>query len=489
MSDVLVSFETGEGTQFGDIQSERPLTSERLKVGLLGCAFFEYWRMFSDRFKRNVIADLQQIAGRLGQDVDVVYPEMVDTLDAADRAGRTFASAGIEMLVVVAGTYAPDYIALQAINHVPNVPVVMFTTQVEENVSPHDDYETLMRNSAMIGTSQLSATFVKMGRKYDIVVGSLAEERPFEEIARLACVRHVAVRLRTLNIGFVGQVFRGMYDLEVDKTKLRGSLGPNVISIDASHLIRQWEGVPDGETRAAAQRVAARFRMQGPCLEDLERSVRLGIAMERLIEHLRLDSLCYLGRHYVEKKTGTPARLGGSMIMEQGQYLVAAEGDLAGLIMMHILHWLTGNSPLQAEWGQYDASRNALLLVGHGVASPALAGSDDRITLTGSPEEWGFEGGGVNMQFILKPGRVTMGHLLETANGWQMFISGGDSLDYPCLPCKEIHALVRVERPVKEYLVEVQRRGVPHHVIVAHGEARNELETLASVMGIQSFTV
>jgi L-arabinose isomerase len=489
MSDVTLSFEAGDGTRFGDLLSARPAVRERPKVGLLACAYFEYWRMFSAQFKSDVIGDLERVTNRLRQDLDVVYPCLVDTLDAADTAGRAFAAAGIEMLVVVEGTYVPDYISLHAINYVPHVPVTMFTTQVQEDISPMDDYETLMRNSALIGTAQLSATFVKTARKYDIVVGSLCEERPFGEIVKLARVRNVAARLRQLNIGAVGHVFRGMYDLESDKTKLRGSLGPNVISVELSHLLRQWENVSPEETRAASKALAARFRLRGPREEDLDRSVRLGLAMERLTEHLRLDALCFLGQHYIEKETGAPARLGGSMMMEKGRRLVASEGDLAGLTMMHILSWLTGNTPLQAEWGQYDASHNALLLVGHGVASPALAGSDDRVTLTGAPEEWGFEGAGVNLEFILKPGRVTMGHLLDTAQGWQMLVSGGDAADYPCLPCNEIHALIEVERPVKEYLVEIQRRGVAHHVIVAHGEARRELELLASVLGIASFKV
>jgi L-arabinose isomerase len=157
--------------------------------------------------------------------------------------------------------------------------------------------------------------------------------------------------------------------------------------------------------------------------------------------------------------------------------------------MMHAMYWLTGNSPLQAEWGQYDAAHNALFMVGHGVASPALAGGDERVTLTGSPEEWGFHGSGVSMQFILKPGPVTMGHLLDTATGWQMLISGGEALEYPCLPCGEIHALVKVGRPVKEYLVEIQRQGVSHHAIIVHGNIVKDLELLASVLQIRSFTV
>jgi L-arabinose isomerase len=153
------------------------------------------------------------------------------------------------------------------------------------------------------------------------------------------------------------------------------------------------------------------------------------------------------------------------------------------------MYWLTGNAPLQAEWGQYGASNNAIFLVGHGIADPALASSDSAITLTASPEEWGFQGSGANLEFIMKPGAVTMAHLLDTADGWQMLISGGESLEYPCLPCKEIHALVKVERPVKEYLVDVQMRGVPHHVIVVHGDIRQDLEILARTLGIKYFTV
>jgi len=489
MSETTLSFEAADGDVFGDILSNRPIQRERIKVGLLGVAYFEYWRMFSGKFKEDVLRDLQNVANRLGQDFEVVFPCVVDTLDAADRAGRVFAESGLDLLIVMEGTYTPDYISMQAIDYVPHVPLVMFTTQVAEDISPQDDYETVMRNSALIGTAQLSGTFVKMGRNFDIVVGSIGEDRPYREILRLARVRQVATRLRQVNIGVIGHVFRGMYDLENDKTKIRGSLGPNVIYVELSHLLKLWEAVPDTETRALVESLVSRFRLTGPCKDDLYRSCRVAIAMEGLVEHLRLDALCFLGQHYIEKHTGAPARLGASLMLEKGKYLVASEGDLAGLTMMHAMYWLTGNSPLQAEWGQYDAAHNALFMVGHGVASPALAGGDDRVTLTGSPEEWGFQGSGVNMQFILKPGPVTVGHLLDTATGWQMLISGGEALEYPCLPCGEIHALVKVARPVKEYLVEIQRQGVSHHAIIVHGNIGKDLELLASVLRIRSFTV
>jgi L-fucose isomerase-like protein len=279
-----------------------------------------------------------------------------------------------------------------------------------------------------------------------------------------------------------------MYDLETDRTRLRGTLGPEVVSVALEQFVEEWRKVPDDQTRAAARAVASRFSVQGPGERDLRGSLRVGMAMERLVKDLRLDALCFLGQDYVEKAAGAPARLGGSLMLEKG-CLVSCEGDLPGLVMMHMLFWLAGNPPLQAEWAQYDAAHNALLLVGHGIVSPAMAGSDARVTLTESPEAWGAEGAGVNLQFILKPGRVTMGGLLDTPTGWQMVISGGECLDHPCLPCREVHALVRVDRPVKQYVAEIQRQGVSHHVFVAYGDVREELELLALALGVRPFLV
>jgi L-arabinose isomerase len=368
---------------------------------------------------------------------------------------------------------------------VEQVPLVLFTTQEAADITPQDDYETAMRNSALIGTAQLSGSLLKMGREFSVVVGVIDDEEPYEEMQRLAAAHRVAQRLRTLTIGVVGHVFRGMYDLENDKTKIKGALGPNVLYVELSHLLRQWEAVTPEEVATVAGAWVGRFRLRGTTEAELQKSVRVGIAMQRLVEHLRLDALCFLGQHYIEKEMGAPARIGASMLLEAGEHLAACEGDLAGLTLAQAMHWFTGASPLQAEWGQYDATHNALFLIGHGVASPALAGSDEGVSLTGAPEEWGFAGAGANLEFILAPGPVTLAHLLDSADGWQMLISGGESLPYPCLPCHEVHALVQVERPVKEYLVDMQEWGVTHHVIVIPGDIRRELQHLARLLKLR----
>lgn len=484
MDQEITSFDAAKPGRFGDILNLERRADTALKVGLLAVGYFEYWRMYPT-LRATVEADLAKVAERLSAKVDVVYPGMVDSLDRAEEAGRAFAAAGVKVVVVVEGTYLPDFMVLHTLEHVPHARVVLFNTQTGANVRPTDNYEATMRNSALIGVTQLSGSFTKARRGYDVVVGEIAEDRCYEEIARIVRARAAVARLRTCNVGLVGHVFRGMYDLEFDRGSVRGCLGPEVISVQADHLIDLWQDIAEDEVRARARRLTDRFKVRDVTVPDIDRSVRLGLAMERLSRRYKLDGLCFLGQHYIEKMTGAPARIGASMMMENG-FMVACEGDVGGLVMMQLMRDLTGRAPVQMEWGQFDVKNNALFLLGHGIASPEAASESAGVTLTRAPEEWGFEGAGVNWEFILKPGPVTLGHFVSTPEGWRMFISEGESIEFPCLPCDEIHGLVRVASPVRDYLRELIELGVTHHAIVVHGHVVKELELAAKVMDVNS---
>jgi len=488
MEKKTTSFDSAEQGAFGDILNVERRQAGRIRVGLLACGYFEYWRMYP-ALREKVEKDLAGVHARLSESLDVVYPGMVDTLDAAELAGRALAESRVDVVVVVEGTYLPDFMVLSALEHVPHALVILFNTQTGEGLKPGDVYEDTLRNSALIGVAQLSGTFCKSGRPYHAVVGEISDPDGYRRIARLVRAREIAKKLRTFNIGLIGHVFRGMFDLEFDRGAVRGRLGPEVISIQAEHLVDIWKEIAESEVAEAAGRLIERFRTRTVGEDDIRRSVRLGLAMRRLTERYRLDALCFLGQHYIEKMTHAPARLGASMMIEQDRIMVACEGDVGGLVMMQIMHDWTGDAPVQMEWGQFDLKRNAVFLLGHGIASPEIASDAGQVTLTRAPEEWGFKGHGVSWEMIVRPGPVTMGHFLSTPDGWRMLISRGQSLVHPCLPCDEIHALVEVETPVREYLKTMIEHGVAHHVIVVHGDVVEDLEATADALGVRMLTV
>ena len=483
----ITSFDAEDAGVFGDVLT-KPLIRSKAKVGLLALGYFEYWRMYP-ALEDQVASDLNGAAERLKSvlsDCIVTYPGMVDTLDRAEEAGMAFRNAEIDVLVVIAGTYLPDFITMHAINRCAARPkVILFNTQTGCDVNPKDNYIATMRNSALIAITQLSGSFHKMKLDYKTVVGEISDMTSYAKIAREVKALHAAKRLALSTYGIVGHVFRGMYDLEFDRAKVKGFLGPEIMTIQAEHLIDLWKKVSESEAEEVSEALLKRFKSRNVDKDDVVKSVKLGLAMRSLYKKFNLDGLCFLGQHYIEKMTGAPARMGASLLMEHDKFPVACEGDVGGLVMMDLMKDFTGNTPFQAEWGQFDEKNNALFLLGHGIGTPDLAASDDAITLTGSPEEWGFKGGGLNYEWIMKPGTVTFGHVLNCGETYRMLISKGESFEFPTLPCNELHAMVRVEKPVKQYLEELISVGVAHHAIAVHGDCTAALERTAELMRIE----
>jgi L-fucose isomerase-like protein len=293
--------------------------------------------------------------------------------------------------------------------------------------------------------------------------------------------------LSEANIGIIGHVFRGMYDLELSKTFFKNTFGANVIQIQSSHLLDAWKEVDKNEVDITT--LTSRFEKKNVTDDDIFRSLHLAKAMEKIVDKFSLDAMCFLDQHFVQKQVLTSARMGASLIMENTDKSVNCEGDLAGLVVMMLMRSISGKAALMGEWGEYDEDKNAVFVIGHGIGTPDMAADESKIKLCRTPEEWGFEGAGLNYELIMKPGKATLAHIMEGPNGYRMIISSGENVQFPCLNFDELHALFAVKQPVKEYLEKVFTYGVSHHCIVGQGDMAEELEIVADLLGIDVFRI
>ncbi len=489
MSEQIKSFEEAVNGVYGDILSVENKKKD-VKIGVITCGYFEYWRMYPENLEKNVKSDMKKIVDKLkAKYPNVVCPEFVDTLDSADRAGKELAREQVDMLIVIGATYVADFISLHAINHVKNVPLLLFSTQLEPVLDPKGDYEHSLRNSGVIGIAQLTGTLRKMNRDYEIVVGSANDERAYKKIDTFIQAASAIATLNDSNIGIIGHVFRGMYDLELSKTFLKSKFGVNIINIQSEHVLNEWKTIEDAEVDEQAKKLTNRFKVRNVTEADIKHAVKLGIAMKNIAIKFHLDAMCFLDQHFLQKQTKTTARIGASLLMEQEDITVCSEGDICGLITMMLMRYLSGEHALMAEWGEFDVEKNACLLMGHGIGVPQLAASDDKVTLTRTPEEWGFEGAGLNYELILKPGDATISHIIETTNGYKMIVSPVESVDYPTLQYDELHALAKVKAPVRDYMETIFASGVTHHCIIGSTDMAEELKMIAKMLGLECLYV
>jgi len=495
----LESFEVRGCKVVGDLLSQDRVQSRRpLKIGLMATGFFEYWRMYPETLRASVAADVQVVADRLGQQCDLVCSDLVDTVNSADAAGRFFKDEQIDLMILTECTYTPDYIVNQTLGHIPEVPLLIYVSQPHDRVDLGSDYEETLRNSGMMSLVQLVAGFRKMGiyPHLEVVVGSIHDEEVYRQIDRYLQVVTIYNQLKAMTVGVVGHVFRGMFDFEYDKTMIKGRLGPHVMNIQISHLLDLWEQTNPEERSVCALvekvnrdyevhpvRCSLSNGVKGLDQDDITKAARFAVTLRKLVEKFRLDAIALLGQHYVEAKT--TSYLGVAELLNQGRVMAVTEGDVPGLIMMKIMRHLTGRTPFFGEWGEFDVPRNAMLIMGHGYLAPDEAKKGTPIRVRPTPEQWGYEGRGFSFELTMNPGPATMGHIINDIHGWRMLISGGEILDIAPLPSGECTVLVRVERPVKEYVEQLVKSGFPHHCILVSGNIRRQLAQLANLMGVE----
>ncbi len=289
-----------------------------------------------------------------------------------------------------------------------------------------------------------------------------------------------------MNLGIIGHTFQGMYDLEIDKTRLKSKLGPNVVYIEMGDLLSIWRDVADNEAKALTTDIMSKYTASGPGEEDINNACRLGLAMEKVADKYQLSGLSHLCQHLIHVETGTTPCYAATRLIDKG-IMVTCEGDIANLACMCLVHQLTGEVACFVEWGMYDVNHNAMLLVHHGAGSPQLAKSNCDVCITPTGEKWGFKGTGASFRFMGKPGPVTLSSLIDDAQGWRMLITGGEAIDVPVRPYYGQQFMVKVDKPVEEYVEALCRKGVTHHAILSYGDLTARLQQVTRLLDIKEF--
>ncbi|HEB30528.1 MAG TPA: hypothetical protein ENI15_06595 [Spirochaetes bacterium] len=459
---------------------------EEIKVGLLTGGYFEYWRMY-DGLEKEVEKDMKRLYEGLNKEINVVWSGLADTLEKTEEAGKMFRKENIDLLVICEGTYFPDYFPIKTLDYIQGVPVLILLTQPKNHVPADLDYRDATHHSfGVVGVVQLTGAFRKMGRKFELMISSLDDPSIYKQVAEYVRIVAVAKKIRFLNLGIVGHTFQGMYDLEMDKTKLKSEIGPNVTYLEVSELVSIWNEIEGKKAAELAEKARSMYKVEGPDSNDMKNACRLGLAMEKLAQKYKLDGLSHLCQHLIHVQTGTTPCYGVGHLTERG-IMATCEGDLGNLVSMCILHFLTDDIPCFFEWGMYDVKEDAMLLVHHGGSSPLLARDPGEVTITPTGEKWGFKGKGASYRYMGKPGYLTIMSLIDDKDGWKMLISGGEALDSKVRPFYGHQFMVRMKSPVKDYLYALCSEGVTHHGALVYGDVRDRLEKVASLLNIRTF--
>jgi L-arabinose isomerase len=92
------------------------------------------------------------------------------------------------------------------------------------------------------------------------------------------------------------------------------------------------------------------------------------------------------------------------------------------------------------------------------------------------------------MEFVCKPGRVTLVNFISVPEGFQFTVLGGESLGGPLRIEGYPHCVIRLDRGVEDFIRSSAMHGVSHHWAIVHRDVRDEIMYLAEMLGCSCVT-
>lgn len=417
-----------------------------------------------------VAHDATEIEEKLGERLDVRHAWVVNSLPSLNSAVAGIRAAQVDLFVLVFQVWSEDFYLRPLLEAVAGRPLAAWCFQPWRRLPEMTSFVQVLRGSGAVGTFESLGTLRNLGARFSFTHGAPGDPRLLLELEIAALAGHAWRLLRQARIGLLPYRNEQMQSTFVDELRLLHELGPVVEYLSVGDLARSCDSLSAQEVEAYLQHLQERYLIQGVSQAALSLGARASLGLARLAADRRLDVLSF---NDIAGETHAALGLRPTLyppLFDQAGVLVGLEGDLGAATALFILNRLSGSACLFTEFWFWDEVDN-ILVGGHaGPQNPALAApgrawiSQDYEYAQNDASE------GAQIQFVARPGRVTLLQLRCTPSGWQAIVASGEAVDSPPRLEGYPHAVVRLDVPVDRFVRQIARVGSTQHWIMAYGE-------------------
>ncbi len=428
--------------------------------------------------------DAAQIESHLGERLEVKHIWVVNSLPALQAAVAGIRVAEVDLFVLVFQVWSEDFYLRPLLDAIAGRPLAAWCFQPWRRLPERVSFVQVLRGSGAVGAFESLGTLRNLGARFAFTHGAADDRRVLAELEIAAQAGRVCRRLRQARIGLLPYRNEQMQSTFVDEFRLLHELGPAVEYLSAGELARACQDLPPQEVEAYLHHLRQNYPIQGVSQAALERGARASLGLARLAAERRLDVLSF---NDIAAETHTALGLRPALyppLFDEANVLVGLEGDLGAATALFILHHLTGSACLFTEFWFWDEAEN-ILIGGHaGPQNPAVAApgrawiSQDYEYAQSDPSE------GAHIQFVARPGRVTLLQLRCTPGGWQAIAASGEALDSPPRLEGYPHAVIRLDAPIDRFVRRAAQVGSTQHWIMAYGAALAQVSALCELLGV-----
>lgn len=395
------------------------------------------------------------------------------------RDGRILRDRGVETVVAYVGTWTYSNVTVELAETV-RVPILIWTDSGPGNLG-------------IVGGAIARGALDEVGAVTTLVHGGFEDPETLERIRVWCTGSAAAMRLRGTTLGVGGSRCMGMYTAHVDPSELKSRFGIDIDGWDEIALIERSKRIP--EEKIAEFHTWMKKAYGG--IEAKEAAVKAQIRMYLALKELVAEK----GYHAVAVKclphlpsVYTTFCLAHALLNDQSDaygpkasVICGCEADVNGTLTMQMMHYVSGQTTMFADFLCYEEEKNLVTLCNCGSQPTDLAPSRKEV-------HWVHEGlqefewviGGCCPQYVAKPGRVTMARLGRINGEYVMLILSGEARQYPREKLDEINpqqpqAFVQLDCTPEQFIAELRC----NHIHLIYGDFSRELAVLCRVLKIR----
>ena len=439
-------------------------------------------------FNRFITESTEKVINKFSKDFEVINYPIVNSIDKSRQVSKDLLAKDIDCLVLCFIVWSEDEYLLPFKDLMKIRPTILWAYTPYTKAPLKSDIMTLFRNSGIVGTFEGFGVMSKMGVNPFYITGSSVEKEPFDKIKKIIRAAKVCKDLKTTKLGVLPYRNNQMIVTYVDEFRLYSQIGPVIDYISVLQLKKAADSIPKNKISRYVKEIKSKFKIDSRITDkNLYSSGKASLGMQKIIEDRNIDGLALSDLNpELHEVMGLRPCLYPEALAKSSK-VVGNEGDIGCTTAMYILQRLTGKPVMFTEIFNYDREDNTIVTGHAGPSNYLLAKDNSSVTITPDYElmDATSEISGVWMEFIGKPGRVTLLNFICTLDSFQFAILGGESLGGNIRVEGYPHYYIKIDPTIIEFLKSCAANGVSHHWAVVNGDVREELSCLAAMLGIK----
>ena len=466
----------------------------QLKIGLFSIGLDTYWPQFPG-LRQRLVGYTEHVARKLKRSrVQVTNLGLIDTPEKSFAAGHEFRRADVDLIFLYVTTYALSSTVLPAVRRA-KVPVVILNLAPSSAIE-YESFNRLKDRTKMTGewlaycqacpVPEIANVFNRCRIPFFQVTGMLKDDPvAWNEVNEWIDAARVAHVMEHNRLGLMGHYYGGMLDIYSDLTQQCAHFGGHIEIIEVEEFAALRREVKTSEVSRRVKKFKTSFEVQPDCPEDeLVRSARTSVALDRLVEGHRLGSMAYYhkGVGSSENEDAISSIILGTSLLTARGVPVAGEYEVKNVQAMKIMDSF-GVGGSFTEYYAVDYNDDVVLMGHDGPGHIAIA--EGRTKVRPLNVYHGKTGSGLSIEMSVKHGPVTLLSVVQTVEGKLKFlVAEGESVPGPILEIGNTNSRYRFPIGARNFQNEWNRHGPAHHCAIGLGHISSKLKKLAALLGM-----